>query len=294
MADKKTMPEGKTQYDIIYLITKEALLTLDAVDENSRKTSKEIYDHLKSTYSEIQSTVQFSSFQTTLSIISKDENSEIVKAIGKQGYYLNRAQAEIIKSIEVTQVAEIEKEKEIEKKEREKEKLLYPVLVEWLKQQKYRAKDTSAYRQLGKWGNPDITGIRVDNNIGSKEVEIVTIEAKTSIDYWQYNIFEAVAHRRYANRSYFAFAYPEDSIRKLPNELRYYSELYSVGVLIVGLTQDDYSKLIKGQLKKLENDSYEIVELHNAPYHPKQIKYQKDYCLNIEIKEESDLYTWGA
>lgn len=293
--EKKELDLSRNYLDIVTEVTRESLEELKANDESTRKSGKEIYNTAKKLYSNMNK-IEIGVFLSYLSSVAKSDNSEVVRPIGKQGFYLNRTQSDIIQQKDSEEQKEIKEEKkEIEKeKEREKEKVLYPILQLWLKEQGYRTKDTSSNRSPRKWGNPDLTGIKVESNLGVKELEISTIEAKLSYNNWEYNIFEAVAHRRFSNRAYFSFAHPIELIRKLPLNLRYYCELYSIGIIVLGLSSDIYEKLREGKLRSpLEYDDIDITELYSAPYNYVQLKYQKEYCQSIGIREESELYTWG-
>jgi hypothetical protein len=185
--------------------------------------------------------------------------------------------------------------------ERGKEKWLYPSLVSWMLGQQYNAKDTSAVRsrELGKWGNPDVTGIAVHEHLTRLEIEIATIEAKVGFDSWESDFFQAVSQRRFANRAYFAFALPEEASEKLPADLRYYSELFSVGVLVVDLGDDLYDRLTGGSLtaadkKFLGDPSNSLVrEVLSAPWHYVPTSHQRKFCEALNIRDVRNLMVWG-
>lgn len=104
---------------------------------------------------------------------------------------------------------------------------------------------------MGKWGNQDITGIVVDESLGSYDIELVTIEAKTTNKNYQYDFFEAVSHKRFSNRVYFSFASTANFLRENSDELRYYSELYGVGVVVIALEEPHFNEYTEGKLQKL-------------------------------------------
>jgi hypothetical protein len=171
---------------------------------------------------------------------------------------------------------------------------LYPVLESWLIAQGYQAENVSSTRSLGKWGNPDVAGINPMDNFSGLSLEVVTIEAKTSLDNWERHIFEAVSHRRFANRSYFAFAHPEETISKIPQDMRYYAELYNIGVLVLSLENETFDKLIKGTLQNpCEFDEVDIMEIYSAPYNFVQPRYQIKFCDAVGITCVKELYQWG-
>lgn len=181
-----------------------------------------------------------------------------------------------------------------------KEKYLYPSLVAWMVGQGYRAEDTSSIRSLGKWGNPDVTGMNVHCLLSQREVEVVTIEAKLGLESWEIDFFQAVSQRRFANRSYFAFALPEALSDKLPRELRYYSEKFAVGVLVIDFEDDLYDRLLAGKIndndREFLNDSdgRSVREVLTAPWSHVPIRYQSDVCKALNIVDEESLYSWGV
>ncbi len=185
--------------------------------------------------------------------------------------------------------------------ERSKEKWLYRALLLWMLGRDYRAKDTSSLRSrdLGKWGNPDVTGIAVYEHLTRLEIEVATIEAKVGFDAWESDFFQAVSQRRFANRAYFAFALPHEAAEKLPSELRYYSELFSVGVLVVELEDGLYGRLTTGTLNDndkeyLNNPEDDPVrEVLSAPLHHVPASYQRRFCEALSIRDIRDLMQWG-
>ncbi|MEH2338428.1 hypothetical protein [Nostoc sp.] len=208
----------------------------EKLDSTTTLSSKYLYDIAQGEFSE-----QFSEFSLSkntflqyLSNTVKDTESSINCLGKKKGYYISS----IVKVVEekLTINEEIEaKSEEIQVARKQKEKLLYPVLESWLIAQGYQSSNVSSNRSLGKWGNPDLAGVNALDNFSGVSLEIVTVEAKTSLENWEQWIFEAISHRRFANRSYFAFAHPEETISKIPQDLRYYAELYNIGVLVLSL-----------------------------------------------------------
>ena len=125
------------------------------------------------------------------------------------------------------------------------------------------------------------------------KVEVVTIEAKTSFFDWEHWFFEAVSHRRFANRSYFAFAHPFEAISLIPQDMRYYSELYSVGVIVIGMETSHFELLKNGELSEIDINDVDIQEIYSAPYNHTQPKYQSKFLEALEIRDVRSLYNWG-
>lgn len=228
-------------------------------------------------------------FKSYLSGLSRNSASQIIKDAGAHGYYLKK---EVVADTKSEQ--EDEESKESRKGERkESEKLLYPILEVWLQSQGYRTKDTSSLKGMGRWGNPDITGIIVDESLGSYDIELATIEAKITHLNYQYDFFEAVSHKRFANRVYFAFAADNNFIRENNDELRYYSELYGVGVVVIAMEKQHFKKYEQGELKEIDTDRVDVYEIFSASFEPRLRRWQKKFLKQLDILDTKSLWGWG-
>lgn len=291
------------KYDVVRDVSIEILTDLGATSAINRKKTEEIYTEGVAKYHQLSEKVTLETFKAYMSTVSREQNSIITRDIGRHGYYL-RAKNVIEQNVEPEQLSEttggapvsaVDYEEAAKRSNERKslEKQLYPLLSTWLMGQGYRVQMTDTVRRLGKWGNPDITGIKVENHLGNTEIEIATIEAKISSTNYQQDMFQAVSHRRFANRAYFAFAAPFDVVRKSNEELRYYSELYNVGVLVVAMEAEDFEKFVGGEIGKLDMEEIDIYELYSAPFEYKQIRWQKDFLEALEIKDQKSLWIWG-
>lgn len=136
-----------------------------------------------------------------------------------------------------------EKENEIQDTQfKNLEKHLYPLVTAWLEASEYVSADVSSLRSGGLWGNPDILGISRMEILGVSEIEIVSVEVKLSDDNWERYIFEAISHKRFANRSWYCYRtttpYPP-----LPKNMAYYAERYKVGIIQIYLTNEEMEKI---------------------------------------------------
>ena len=226
-----------------------------------------------------------------------DFNEETQQAIKNIEEYKNLTVCEN-KSEKVTEEKDSQEsslaEDSLPRKRIQKEALLYTLLESWLVAQGYQSQDVSAGRSLGKWGNPDVAGISALDSLNGLSIELVTIEAKVSLDDWEKWIFEAVSHKRFANRSYFAFAHPEETVTKIPQDMRYYAELYNIGVLVLSMDNAKYKELQSGNLREpLDSEEVEVIEIFSAPYNFVQPKYQLKFCNALGISCLKELYRWG-
>ncbi|MDP3008453.1 MAG: hypothetical protein Q8N30_05215 [Methylococcales bacterium] len=273
-------------------------------DSGNTLPSKILFEKVKNEFPDYFSNEIANTFYQYLSNSVRDSESSI-NCLGRhKGYYLSTIAAEKIEESESSEnIIAVNLDEGISStseyvgrstKRNQKEILLYPILESWLVTQGYQAKDISSTRALGKWGNPDVAGINALDAFNGLSIELVTIEAKTSLDNWEVLIFEAISHRRFANRAYFAFAQPEETANKIPSEMRYYAELYGIGILVLSVDDTKYKQLHDGDLSEpLKAEDVEVIEIFSAPYNFVQPKYQLKFCEALDISCLKKLYHWG-
>lgn len=163
-----------------------------------------------------------------LSLIARNENYPIRCLGRKQGYFIDTMHPSL---------NEDSKEETTEEPQNLsqnsagiKESDLYPFLVTWLNTEGVdKAKDISNKKMMGKWGNPDIVGLRTLDVFKTTYIEITTIEAKRNSINWRHDIFEAVAHTMFSNQSYYAFACKESDI--IDKTMISYAQKFNIGIL---------------------------------------------------------------
>lgn len=205
-----------------------------------------------------------------------DPKTKIAREPGKYSLILKDKQSDILQeSIQEENASEQQiQESRAQSVERQKrEEVLYNLLAEWFTSKSYNSEVTANIRKGTRWGNPDIVGILlVDDPLGRQQIEIGTIEAKISLSDWRKEFFEAVSHKRFSNRSYFAFAVGanEPSPESIPSyeELRKYGEKYNIGILAVFLNENDYKQLTQSEVTslKLTIDDVVVSEIWPAMY----------------------------
>jgi hypothetical protein len=188
----------------------------------------------------------------------------------------------------------------------QRESALYPVLRDWLNAKGYWARITATAKSGGTWGNPDVCGIHISEGfLGQREIEVATVEAKVSQDGWRLQFFEAVSHRRFAHRVYFAFAVEsaadEVGVESVPDaqELRKYAEEFGIGVLAVFVTSDAMVKLRTGDRAaldalKLDLEEVGVVEVWPAIRRPVQLGATTEFLFRtLKIEDDAALYKFG-
>lgn len=240
-------------------------------------------------------------FNVTLSTLVKSKDSKINCLGRKQGYYLVDKVDEATGTEDIPEEELLIKEEIEEKKKAEKEKRLYGIFTDWLFTQGFsQVKDTSNTRNhdLGTWGNPDITGIKLHETLGqTTDIEFATIEVKTTMKGWKYWIFESVAHKRFSNRTYFAFAHSEKFLNKIDPDLKHYAELYGIGILILPVEQELFDKLNseKNLSFKLEDEytSTDVIEYASAHYQRTNYHFRGRFLKSLAITSDKELHNWG-
>lgn len=156
-----------------------------------------------------------------------------------------------------------------------RERHLYPLLKAWLESTDYVSADVSALKAGGQWGNPDLLGVSRVEILGASEIELVSVEAKLSETSWERFIFEAVSHKRFANRSWYCYRtttpYPS-----LPKNMAYYAERYKVGILQVYLTDHEIERIATQQD---ESEAYldRVQERVRALYEPVPLQEKRAF-----------------
>lgn len=238
-----------------------------------------------------------------LSIAARDPNTRIARKPGTYAYTLKSpVNAGDEGAQEEASSAPEEGEGPASRRRQQREARLYPVLADWMSGQLYRSSVTANARGGGAWGNPDITGVRVvEGFLGQRNLEITTVEAKVSTVNWKREFFEAVSHKRFANRAYFAVAVGSDepSVDELPfgPELRAYGEKFKVGVLVVFVPTSTYAVLTETNApgEPLKSDEVLVQELWPAVYDPVEPRAAVDFLQDaLGIYTDEQLYAFGS
>ena len=128
---------------------------------------------------------------------------------------------------------------------------LYPLVELWLEENGYTSKDLSHLKSGGPWGNPDIMGGDLVSVFGAVQIELVSCEVKNQEAKWEKDIFEAISHKRFSNRSWFCYRVSNNDAQ-LPEGMKYYAERYRVGVVQINLSDNELEHLRDGEKAPLD------------------------------------------
>lgn len=185
----------------------------------------------------------------------------------------------------------------------QREQKLYQIFADWLTSTGFQAEDTSTARSGGSWGNPDVVGIRTAQTIeGNALYEIATMEAKLTSNDWKRQFFEAVSHKRFADRVYFAFSYGADtpSVSDIEgyDELRAYAEKYRIGVVVVFFDVATHTKLVSGtrsEIDSLSLDEGRVEEIWPAVLDTSSQFLRDEFLRDVlEINDLKSLHAFGV
>lgn len=222
----------------------------------------------------------------------QDNTSGIISEGPHRGYWLDEGALNTARKIEGAEQEQAAPER---RNHVRREAALYEPVRKWLIANSYRAKNTADMRGGARWSNPDVVGVRVSKNFGLTDIEIVSVEVKTGYENWRQDIFEAIAHKRFANRVYYCYPVTE-GLDKLDEETRRYSELYRVGVLQIYLEKDVLEALYSSRTTQ-DLPNLGLVDIVDekipAPYDFIPPRYQIDFLKSLDLKDEEDVWSFG-
>lgn len=175
---------------------------------------------------------------------------------------------------------------------------LYPLVGFWLKSKKSYKNVSSVLannRGGGWWGNPDIIALNQIKRFGLSDLEVATVEVKVASSGWKHNLFEAVAHKRFADRVYYVYRSP-DGMSSFDSEMYLYAEKFGVGIGVIDVPDDRVPDLKKwpqldDALKYEFADS--VVEVVPAPVDQVAIRDKCIFLEQIKIRYEEDIPLFG-
>ena len=259
-------------------IGKVVLKEFMATSSETARSGGDVYARYKELIGDDDNAIPQSTFIQYLSKAARMKGTEILCDGRKQGYYTNK------------ELAVEESEENVLQMDADEDSL-YPILEKWMVGKGYQAKIVANVKRNGAWGNPDVLGLRVFDMLGRVDAEAITIECKKDLRDWRKWIFEAVAHTRFADRSYFAFAYPVDEVQKQADELFAYAEYFGVGLLVLELPRNAFEDFAAG--RKTALGDIDVFELYPAPRRFPQCNAKQEYLKSIGISTVSDLYRFG-
>lgn len=212
-----------------------------------------------------------------------------------RGYYLDQGKVDQRTNIDSDEVeAEI-----LVGKTKLAEKHLYPLVALWMKTKKkcvHVSDNVHGLRRGGIWSNPDVVALNPIDRLGFFDIEAISAEIKLSDQQWQKWVFEAVAHRRYVDRSYFIFR-AKDGVVGMDAEILVYAEKFRVGIAVIDLPDEKVTSVVNWK-NLSETDRLEfvdaIVEVVPAPSENVSVREKCEFLENINIRQKDELYKFGT
>ena len=133
---------------------------------------------------------------------------------------------------------------------------------------------------MGKWGNPDIVGLKTLDVFKTTYIEITTIEVKRDFYNWRHDIFEAIAHTMFSNRSYYAFACKESDI--IDRAMITYAQKFNIGILALIVPDSLWNK-------PLSMEDIEFRVINPAPAQTPNKNIQKDFENLFAVSEKQTI-----
>lgn len=280
---ENSLPEGIENPDVYFA----AISALEGSSEDEPKNSSELVKAVgKTLHGELKG---YRIYRYILQA-AQLPTSRIKSRQGRGGGYF-LVDASLTETVETFSQAEEEKDT--------LEKHLWPIVVDWLKTHKqveFASSTIANIKAGGKWGNPDVVGFNVIEELGFYDVEITTLEVKPSITDWKQFLFEAVSHKRFSERVYFAFRTEGELQAKDRIEMQRYAEKYGIGLVNLQVDNDSYKSLTNWDKK---NEEFKVgilenfVELAPAPFEAISIRNKIDFLKQLGISKKSDIYNFN-
>lgn len=289
---------AQRKYEVARELAREALSAI-LVNEKTKASGAEMLDWIRTNRADQVEAVE-KSWYSFLTYMQTDPESWVAREPGQYGFLLRQPEQPALPE---QPAGETQPDPAQVAVRVQREKRLYSVLVNWLNSWEFQAEDTSQRKRGGTWGNPDVVGIKTHEGLGSTlHIELASIEAKISEADWRRVFFEAVSHKRFADRAYFAFAYGSDhpTIAKLPEleQLREYGEKFRVGILVVFMEPALHRLLLNGQAAEIPEitlDMVRIEEVWPAVRDPVPLSMRERFLREVlEIIDVKSLMAYGS
>jgi hypothetical protein len=116
------------------------------------------------------------------------------------------------------------------------------------------------------------------------------------LSQWRYYFFEAVSHKRFSERVYFAYRENVGGDADQRSELLRYAEKYGVGVVEMQIDDDDFKKIRNwSRLTDAEKTTIidSFVEVVPAPFEAISIRDKIIFLKQVGVNSKQDLYSFG-
>lgn len=261
-------------YALFVSAVEDYLRSTGSIDRQKSKSNKQIINYVRGKIlsKELAIDMTDGSMLSYLSNAANQDDTNGIESGGPRAGYWLQSDAQVEVEAKPEDKAKITAAKGKSVVVREKD--LYPLLELWLNQKGYKAKDTSDLKSGGRWGNPDIVGADRVEIFGAVEIDLASCEIKLAEDGWEQVIFEAISHKRFANRSWFCYRVDADDV-PLAKGMDYYAERYRVGLVQIILSDAELLSL-KSKTKEPLDFIERVVERIPALYDYVPLREQRE------------------
>lgn len=263
--------EGSESYRKIVEAAEEYMRDRGHIGANKSISSNDLIAALKQKIAsgDLQVQISDNTIYQYFSKAASDESTNVVSGGAWRGYWLQEHIEQPEEKIEFEKTISTEEGAELKFKESD----LYPLVELWMSSKYDASHDVSALKGGGKWGNPDVVGVSRLELLGAVELEIGSCEVKLSDSSWELYVFEAVSHKRFANRSW--YCYRTSSNTPNPKGMDVYAERFKIGVLQIVLDDNQLAELKKSGNRLGFIDS--VREIIPAPYEATSLAEKKAF-----------------
>ena len=185
---KTQLKTANERIEQVKVIAEYVMQHLKISTQNKSKSSTELFEEYMKIFNQFPDSlpeIPKNTFAICISKIASQQSSNINCLGKKQGYYLE-ALVDQLEQIEIEFKKNEEANISLITPETFQEKDTYPFLKSWMLEKDFdRVADISSLRGNGKWGNPDVMGLKIDEIFGNQEIEITTVEIKLTEDNWE-------------------------------------------------------------------------------------------------------------
>lgn len=250
---------------------------------------KNLYNEFKQAHPEIVS-ISLNTMGTYVSTIAKRMSCDIRCNGKKQGYYLLTDKSSEKQEPSIEPMVE---GKEVSSEEKLWEKHIYPLITAYLSSNEDLewVVNLADRRKNHEWGNTDILALKLYDYLSSEQFELIAYEVKLSLRSWRKDIFEAVSHSMFSNKTYFTFVRVTD-VDAIDPDMIFYAQQFGIGLLALEIDKEDWDSIVNNP-QAITEDMFDYHIIVPAPKRQCNQQIQNAFFLKYEIHNIQELRRFG-